>query len=162
VSALGNTDGDWECNSLLYLQALRTSMTQRRITDQLLGNELEFTTSRSSGPGGQNVNKVNSKVTLRFDIRNSLVLTDDEKAILSHKLKSRMTIDGVLLLSSQDKRSQLQNKEEVILKLEHLIAKAFEKKKPRKATKQSKAAKQDRNNKKKIHSEKKKWRQKPE
>jgi ribosome-associated protein len=162
VLSLDESDGNGERNSLLYLQALRMSMTQRKITAHLLGNELEFTTSRSSGPGGQNVNKVNSKVTLRFDIRNSPVLTDDEKAILSHKLKSRMTIDGVLLLSSQDKRSQLQNKEEVVLKLEQLIAKAFEKKKPRKATKPSKAAKQDRINKKKIHSEKKKWRQRPE
>lgn len=137
-------------------------MTQRKITATLLGNELEFTTSRSSGPGGQNVNKVNSKVTLRLDIANSLVLTEEEKEILSNKLKSRMTADGVLLLSSQDKRSQLQNREEVVLKLEQLVAKAFEKKKPRKATKPSKAAKQERFEKKKLHSEKKKWRQKPE
>ncbi len=137
-------------------------MTPRKITAALLGNELEFTTSRSSGPGGQNVNKVNSKVTLRLDIAGSLILTEEEKEILSSKLKSRMTADGVLLLSSQDKRSQLQNKEEVVLKLEQLIAKAFEKKKPRKATKPSKAAKQQRFEKKKLHSEKKKWRQKPE
>jgi ribosome-associated protein len=135
-------------------------MTQRKITAELLGSEVEFTTSRSSGPGGQNVNKVNSKVTLRFDIRNSQVLTDEEKGTLSNKLASRMTTDGVLLLSSQDKRSQLQNKEEVIHKFEQLAAKAFEKKKPRKATKPSKAAKQNRIN--KQHSEKKKWRQKPE
>jgi ribosome-associated protein len=137
-------------------------MNQRKITAAMLGKELEFATSRSSGPGGQNVNKVNSKVTLRFDIRNSLVLTDDEKEILANKLKSRMTGEGVLMLSSQDKRSQLQNKEEVIAKFEELTAKAFEKKKARRATKPSKAAKQSRIEKKKIHSEKKKWRQKPE
>lgn len=137
-------------------------MTQRKITVGMLGKEVEFSTSRSSGPGGQNVNKVNSKVTLRFDVRNSLVLTDEEKEILSNKLKSRMTSDGVFLLSSQDKRSQLQNKEEVVAKFDLLVARAFEKKKPRKATKPSKAAKQNRFEKKKLHSEKKKWRQKPE
>lgn len=137
-------------------------MTQRKITAALLGNELEFTSSRSSGPGGQNVNKVNSKVTLRFDIRNSPVLTDEEKTILSNKLRSRITTDGVLVISSQDKRSQIQNKEEVVLKLEQLIAKAFEKKKARKATKPSKTSVQNRIKKKKQQSEKKKWRQKPE
>jgi len=135
--------------------------TQRTITAALLGSELSFSTSRSSGPGGQNVNKVNTKVTVKLDIPNSLVLTDEEKAVLMQKLAARLTTEGVLLLTSQDKRSQLQNKEAVVLKLETILAKAFEKKKARKATKPSKGAVQNRIQKKKQLSEKKKWRQKP-
>jgi ribosome-associated protein len=135
--------------------------TQRKITATLLGKELGFTTSRSSGPGGQNVNKVNTKVTLKFDVAQSQVLTPEEKEIISNKLHSRITTDGVLLLTSQDKRSQLDNKQAVILKLNLLIAKAFEKKKTRKATKPSKGSVQSRINKKKHQSEKKQWRQKP-
>jgi ribosome-associated protein len=135
--------------------------TQRSITASLLGGELAFSTSRSSGPGGQNVNKVNTKVTVKLDVINSVVLTPEEKEIIQQKLASKLTNDGVLVLASQDKRSQLQNKEAVIEKLEKLLAKAFERKKPRKATKPSKGAVQNRIKSKKEHSEKKKWRQKP-
>jgi ribosome-associated protein len=136
--------------------------THRIITASLLGNEIAFTTSRSSGPGGQNVNKVNSKVTLRFDIAGSAVLSQEEKDILLKKMASRLTTEGVLILSAQDKRSQFQNKEEVIAKFEALMAKAFQKKKARKATKPSKTAVHKRIQNKKQHSEKKKWRQKPD
>jgi len=134
---------------------------QRPINANLLASELIFTTSRSSGPGGQNVNKVNSKVTLNFDVIGSAILTPEEKETISKKLSSRMTQDGVLVLSAQDKRSQLQNKEEVILKFEKLLVKAFEKKKARRATKPSKGSVQNRIKTKKQHAEKKKWRQKP-
>jgi ribosome-associated protein len=135
--------------------------THRKITATLLGPELVFTTSRSSGPGGQNVNKVNSKVTLQFDVRQSGILSPEEKDLIAQKLSSRMTNEGVLMLTSQDKRTQLQNKEAVILKLDKLLAKAFEKKKIRRVTKPSKGAIQERIKKKKQTSEKKKWRQKP-
>jgi ribosome-associated protein len=134
---------------------------QRPINANLLASELNFTTSRSSGPGGQNVNKVNSKVTLNFDVAGSAILTPEEKETISKKLSSKMTQEGVLVLSAQDKRSQLQNKEEVILKFEKLLVKAFEKKKTRRATKPSKGSVQSRIKSKKQHSEKKKWRQKP-
>ncbi len=133
----------------------------RKITADLLAGELLFTASRSSGPGGQNVNKVNSKVTLQFDVKNSQLLSPGEKLLIAEKLPSRLTRDGVLMVSSQDNRSQIQNKEAAILKFEKMLARAFEKKKPRKATKPSKSAAQRRINKKKQHSEKKKWRQKP-
>lgn len=136
-------------------------LTQRKITAELLLNELVFTTSRSSGPGGQNVNKVNSKVTLQFDVMKSAVLTDEEKRVIGEKLKSRVTGEGVLLLSAQEKRSQLQNKEEVVLKFDRLLAKAFEKRKARKPTRPSKSAVQNRLKKKKAHSEKKKFRRSP-
>jgi ribosome-associated protein len=135
-------------------------MVTRKLSATLLQPELEFSASRSSGPGGQNVNKVNSKVTLKFDVRNSLVLNDDEKSILLNKLASRLSADGVLSLTSQDKRSQLQNKGAVLAKLDVLLSKAFEKKKARKATKPSKGSIKQRIKSKKQHSEKKQWRQK--
>jgi ribosome-associated protein len=122
--------------------------------------ELTFTSSRSSGPGGQNVNKVNSKVTLQWNISQSSVTTREEKEIIQHKLASHITREGVLQLTSQEARSQLQNKEAVVQKLEKLLSKAFTKKKTRKPTKPSKAAKQKRIQQKKLRGEKKKWRQK--
>jgi ribosome-associated protein len=137
-------------------------MTTRKPSASLLQSELEFSASRSSGPGGQNVNKVNSKVTLKLDIRNSSILTDEEKTILLSKLASRLSTEGVLILTSQDKRSQLQNKEAVMAKLDTILAKAFEKRKARKATKPSKGSVRERIKKKKQHSEKKQWRQKPD
>ncbi|MFN8334188.1 MAG: alternative ribosome rescue aminoacyl-tRNA hydrolase ArfB [Cyclobacteriaceae bacterium] len=137
-------------------------MSIRKLTSAILLHELLFSASRSSGPGGQNVNKVNSRITLRFNIRESTILTDDEKSILLTKLGSRLTEAGELMVHAQDKRSQLQNKEAVMAKFDVMLAKAFEKKKARKATKPSKTAVQKRINSKKKRSEKKQWRQKPE
>ena len=134
--------------------------TQRSITASLLEREITFSTSRSSGPGGQNVNKVNSKVTLKFDIVNSEVLTLEEKTILLTKLASSITKEGILVLTAQDKRTQLQNKDEVVMKLEKVLTKAFARKKARKATKPSKGSVQKRITEKKKQSEKKQWRQK--
>lgn len=122
--------------------------------------ELLFTTSRSSGPGGQNVNKVNSKVTLKFDVHQSGVLTPEQKELILKKIGSRLTKEGTLLITAQDKRSQLQNKEEVLQKLDQLFIKIFTPKKHRKPTKPSKAAKHARIKEKKQRSEKKQWRQK--
>jgi ribosome-associated protein len=122
--------------------------------------ELTFTSSRSSGPGGQNVNKVNSKVTLQWNVSQSSITTEEEKEIIRQKLASYITKEGVLQLTSQEARSQLQNKEVVVQKLERLLTKVFTKKKSRKPTKPSKAAKQKRIQQKKLLGEKKKWRQK--
>ncbi len=124
-------------------------------------NELVFTTSRSSGPGGQNVNKVNTKVTLKWDVLQSAI-TEEQKGVILQKLRTRLTKEHILVLASQDERSQLGNKEAVLLKLEQLLVKAFTVKKARKPTKPGKAAKQTRLKNKKQHGEKKKWRQKPE
>jgi len=134
--------------------------SQRTINFQLIKQELAFTTSRSSGPGGQNVNKVNSKVTLKWGVVHSEILTEEEKEVIIKKLHSRITAEGMLMITSQDNRSQMQNKEDAIEKLETLLIKAFEKKKKRKPTKPSKGAVQNRIEKKKKNSEKKQWRQK--
>lgn len=124
--------------------------------------EFTFTSSRSSGPGGQNVNKVNSRVTLEWNVTQSISISEEEKIVILHKLSPHITKEGILQLSSQESRSQLQNKETVVQKLEQLLTKAFTKKKVRKPTKPSKAAKQKRVLQKKLHGEKKKWRQKGE
>jgi ribosome-associated protein len=137
-------------------------MNSRSITASLLYSELEFTASRSGGPGGQNVNKVNSKISLKFDVPRSQILTEEEKTTILRALASQLTIGGVLHLSSQDSRSQLENKEAVLDKLDFLLKKAFVKKKVRKKSRPSKAAVLKRIRSKKLHSEKKKWRQKPE
>ena len=131
----------------------------RILTADYLFPELAFTTSRSSGPGGQNVNKVNSKVTLRWDIRESTLLSTAEKELLLQKLSSRLTTGGMLLIIAQDKRSQLQNRDEALAKLNQLLKQALIKKKKRKATKPSKSSVQSRLKSKKKHSDKKKWRQ---
>ena len=122
--------------------------------------ELTFLTSRSSGPGGQNVNKVNSRVTLKWDIPNSVILSPEQKEIISRKLSAKMTKDGILMLTAQENRSQLENKEAVLSKLDQLLAKALARVKVRKRTKPTKAAKKARIKAKKHLSEKKQWRQK--
>jgi ribosome-associated protein len=136
-------------------------MDFRIVNASLLYNELDFTASRSGGPGGQNVNKVNSKISLRFDVPHSQILTEEEKETIMQRLSAHLTKEGVLYLSSQEKRSQLENKEAVVDKLQALLTKAFEKKKRRKRSKPTKAAIQKRIKSKKLVSEKKKWRQKP-
>jgi ribosome-associated protein len=135
-------------------------MTKRKIDAALLDSELVYAMSRSSGPGGQNVNKVNSKVTLKFDVSRSRILTDDEKTLLLSAWASKLTGADVLMITAQDKRSQLQNKEAAVGKFEKMLSKAFTKKKVRKATKPSKSAIENRISGKKLQSEKKQWRQK--
>lgn len=136
-------------------------MSNLKITSDQLSSEFVFTMSRSGGPGGQNVNKVNSKVTLQFDIQNSRILTAEQKQVISEKLSSRITREGLIVIPVQETRSQAENKEIAIGKFDMLLAKVFEKRKVRKATKPSKAARQKRLKKKKVVSEKKKWRGRP-
>jgi ribosome-associated protein len=137
-------------------------MASRNVTASLLNRELTFTASRSGGPGGQNVNKVNSKITLMFDVVRSEILTPEEKEAVVKRLASHLTKEGVLIVTSQDKRSQLENKDIALQKLDKLLVKAFAKRKIRKPTKPSKTAVQKRITSKKQHGQKKQWRQKPE
>lgn len=105
------------------------------------------------------MNKVNTKVTLRWNVKNSQAVTAEQKDILLQKLGSKLTVDGDFILSSQEKRSQPDNKDEVLRKLDSALKQAFFKKKKRKATKPSKGSVQNRLDKKKKHSDKKKLRQ---
>ncbi|MCF8235896.1 MAG: aminoacyl-tRNA hydrolase [Bacteroidales bacterium] len=136
------------------------------MTDQLKNRNFEpeftFSTSRSSGPGGQHVNKTETKVELRFNIPSSEILTDEEKNKLLKELANRINTEGDLIISSQEHKSQSKNKEETIEKFYELIAKALTPKKKRKRTKPSKAAWEKRLKQKKMQSEKKQQRKPPE
>jgi ribosome-associated protein len=123
-------------------------------------HELVFTTSRSGGPGGQHVNKVSSKVTLKWDIANSTVLGTEQKEFLLNKLKSRLTSKGILILTSQESRSQTANRESVVSKLDKLLKAAFKPVKTRRRTKPTSSSIQKRLDSKKLLSEKKQSRKK--
>lgn len=122
----------------------------------MLESEIWFKTSRSSGSGGQNVNKVSTKVELNFDVENSKLLTNDEKQKISEKLFNYINTDGLLKITSQATRSQLINKEIALEKFKKLLASCFEKKKKRIHTKATRVSKEKRLNQKKKHSELKK------
>ena len=130
------------------------------ITSAELLPELEFSTSRSSGPGGQNVNKVSTKVIIRWNLLHSSLITDEQKMVLLSKLSSQLTREGELIINSQESRSQLQNKELALEKLDTLLRKALTKPKARKATRPTKSSKVKRVDNKKRHAEKKQWRKK--
>jgi ribosome-associated protein len=123
-----------------------------------LQKELIYKTSRSGGKGGQNVNKVASKVELLFSVSNSALFTDDEKLLLNDKLQSRFNKDGFVQVICDEERSQYLNKEKAIERLISLLTKALRKPKVRKATKVSKAAKAARLEAKRINSLKKEGR----
>jgi len=117
--------------------------------------EIIFQTSRSSGPGGQNVNKVESRVELRFHLGNSQVLSDSQKALILEKLANRLTADGLLLITAQDDRSQLRNKEIALTRFRELLLTSLRRPKARKATRPGKGAVRKRLEGKKIQGEKK-------
>lgn len=127
---------------------------------EILHKELLFKAIRSSGAGGQNVNKVSSKVELTFNISASDGLTDEEKELLYKNLVNKLTKENVLLLTCQESRSQLRNKELVTERFFNLITKNLIIPKVRKKIKPSKLARQKRLDAKKRISEKKESRKK--
>ncbi len=128
---------------------------------EAIKQELTWKAIRSSGPGGQHVNKTASKVVLQFDVTNSQALTVEEKMRILKKLESRLTTNAVLIVESSDSRSQHQNKESGIERLLDIINNAIKKPKPRKKTRPTKASKFKRLREKKMRGEKKVNRQKP-
>lgn len=124
-------------------------------------SELQFKAVRSSGAGGQNVNKVSSKVVLSFDLENSQALSEEEKQILKIKLATRITTEQILILNCDEDRSQFRNKEIVIKRFLDIIAAGLIVPKIRKVTKIPKAVIRKRIKDKKSMSEIKKSRRKP-
>lgn len=123
-------------------------------------SEISFKASRSSGSGGQHVNKVSSKVELNFDVLNSKVLTEDQKEKIYSKLESRINSDGILQVVSQEGRSQFGNKKKTVEKFRELIDACYVDTKKRKPTAVPKAVKEKRLLKKKHKAEIKKMRSK--
>ena len=129
--------------------------------DKLI-SELQFKAVRSSGAGGQNVNKVSSKVVLSFDLKNSNAFSNEEKILLETNLSSRLTNDQILILNCDEDRSQLKNKEIVIKRFLTIIEQGLYIPKIRKSTKIPKSVIRKRLKDKKTLSETKKNRKKPE
>lgn len=117
--------------------------------------ELTFKTSRSSGAGGQNVNKVETAVTVLWNVEKSEFFNDDQKSLIASKLKNRINADGYLFMTVSESRTQLMNKNKAIEKIQDIVAQSLIVPKKRYATKPSKAQKQKRLDTKKKLSDKK-------
>ena len=118
---------------------------------------LRAATSRSGGPGGQNVNKVESRVTIEADV-DALPLSDHQKQLVRTRLAGRINKEGVLRVTSQAERSQLANRDRALARMEELLRDAIEEQTPRRKTRTSRAQKQRRLEEKKRRSEQKKLR----
>lgn len=123
--------------------------------------ELQYKAVRSSGAGGQNVNKVSSKVILNFDLNNSQALSEEEKELILFKLTSRLTSENILILNCDEDRSQIKNKAIVTKRFLEIIKNALKVPKIRKATKIPKSVIRKRIKDKKNTSEVKNNRKKP-
>jgi ribosome-associated protein len=115
--------------------------------------ELAFAFARAGGPGGQNVNKVSSKVELRWNVVASAALRDDDRAWLLERLKNRLTTDGTLIVTSTATRDQIKNRGDAVAKLALIVRAALERPKQRRETRPSRASKRRRVDDKRHHSE---------
>jgi len=109
-------------------------MTPKEIKSRILPAEIKFLSSRSGGPGGQNVNKVNTKIELRFNVIESISLAEKEKERIHEKLKNRINSEGELMIISQSERTQLMNRKKAEEKFFKLVASALTEKRKRKST----------------------------
>jgi ribosome-associated protein len=125
-------------------------------------SELRFQFARGSGPGGQNVNKVETRVELIYDVAHSACLTEKQRSVLRHQLAGKLTQEGVLRIASQESRSQWQNREKALVKFIQIIAHALKPKKARRKTSVPRGEKERRRDAKKRRSETKLQRRKPE
>ncbi|MFK8043880.1 MAG: alternative ribosome rescue aminoacyl-tRNA hydrolase ArfB [Crocinitomicaceae bacterium] len=123
--------------------------------------EIVYKAVRSSGPGGQHANKVSSKVILQFDLINSEVLTEFQKSKLKKYFSGKISLDGIIQLTSDDNRSQHRNKKIVTDRFFEMLTEAFKVEKVRKKSKPSWSSIQKVKEAKKKLSEKKTWRKKP-
>lgn len=115
--------------------------------------EIQIQTTRSGGKGGQNVNKVETAAIAYFNVTSSQILSEEQKETVFQKLSNRINSEGFLVVKSQTFRTQLENREEAIRKVNHFIAGALKKKKPRIATKPSKQSREKRLESKKRSSQ---------
>jgi ribosome-associated protein len=135
-------------------------MPALRVTDEIAipARELRVAFARSSGPGGQNVNKVETKVQLRWSPATSSALSDADRAWLLRRLAGRLTADGDLLVTSNRTRDQGRNRDDAEARLAQVLREALERPKKRRATRPSLAARQRRIDEKKARAEVKKGR----
>lgn len=134
-----------------------------QINDELAipDEEVAFVTSRSGGPGGQNVNKLETRVTLRFDLAASPSLTEEQKARLGERLATRITRAGILHVTAQKHRTQGANRDAALERFAELVGEALREEAPRKKTRMSRAAKARRVEDKRRHSQRKRQRSTP-
>ena len=132
------------------------------MNDQRIVQELQFKAVRSSGAGGQHVNKVSTKVELTFNLMDSSALSENEKERISKKLSTKLTNDGLLLLQEDKTRSQHKNKELVIKRFLALLKEALKVPKKRKKSRPTRSSIEKRLKSKRISSQKKANREKPD